>query len=96
MSSWRTAGLVLLLCFAVWRLYRDVRRADPSSLLGRRLSWPPSRSQIGSMVGVVAMGTGYILMVTSSGLPIGLPIGIALFIGGLVMLGIGWRSGRPA
>lgn len=93
-AAWRTAGLVLLLCFVLWDLYRKVRGADPKSLLGRRISWPLTKAQIGPMLGVVALGAGYILIVTSSGVPIGLPLGIALCVGGLVALGLGWRSGR--
>jgi hypothetical protein len=95
--SWRFV-LLLVMVGLVWlRVFRAARAAEPDSLLGRRISWPPTRSQLGTVIGVIALGVGYIFIVTSSGLPrYGLPLGVLLFVGGLVLLGMGWDRGRPA
>ncbi len=95
--SWRFV-LLLVMVGLVWlRVFRTARAAEPDSLLGRRINWPPTRSQLGTVIGVIALGVGYIFIVTSSGLPrLGLPLGVLLFVGGLVLLGMGWHRGRPA
>ena len=94
--SWRSIVLLVLVALAWWRVLRAVRAAEPDSLLGRRISWPLNKSQIGAIIGAIAMAVGYVVIVTSSGLPrFGLPLGIVLFLGGLALAGTVWR-GRPA
>jgi len=86
-----TVGLIWL------RVFRAARAAEPDSLLGRRISWPLTKSQLRAVIGVIALAVGYIVIVTSSGLPrFGLPFGVLLFVGGLALLGMGWYRGRPA
>jgi len=58
--SWQFVLLLVMLGLVWLRVFRAARAAEPDSLLGRRISWPPTRSQLGTVIGVIALGVGYI------------------------------------
>lgn len=97
MTPFQWLAVSVLPVYVIWRLKWIITRENRGPIMGARFSWPPTAAQIRNGLAVTALGTGYILVVTSSSTgPTGLAAGIACMVGGIITLAIWGRRGQSA